>query len=126
MKPGLSSVSITVLALLFLATPGSARTQSGTAVQAITTSGSGEFHRCYKEFVVFDTICAVHHVHLPKHIGVGDYIRLEYGSNPKHYTFHVGQIIRQEDGGCTVRSDRRASGDGAGKIKIDSCQTATR
>jgi hypothetical protein len=100
MKPDRSSVAITMLASLFVATPAFARTQSGTAVQAITTSGSGEFHRCYKEFVVFDTTCAVYHVRLPKHIGVGDYINLEYGSNPKHYAFHVGQITQQEDGRC--------------------------
>jgi hypothetical protein len=126
MKPGRSSVAITMLISLFVAIPASARTQSGTAVKASTTSGSGEFHRCYKEFLVFDTTCAVHHVDLPKRIGVGDYINLEYGSNPKRYAFHVGQIIQQEDGGCTVRRDSRASAHGAGKIVIDSGQPATR
>jgi hypothetical protein len=121
MKPGGSSVAITMLALLFLATPASARTQSGTAVQAIITSKSGQFHRCYNQFVAFGTTCSVHHVHLPEHIAVGDYIKLEYGSNPKHYAFHVGQITRQEDGGCTVRSDSSGPG-GTEKIEIDSCQ----
>ena len=125
MKPGRSSVAITMLASLLLAAPASARSQSATAVQAITTSRYGIFHRCYKEFVVFDTTCAVHHVHLPERIAVDDYIHLEYGSNPKHYVFHVGQIIRQEDGGCTVRGDSSGS-DPAGKIEIDSCQPASK
>jgi hypothetical protein len=121
MKPGGSSLAIIILTALFLPAPPSARTQPGTAVQAITTSKSGEFHRCYKALGVFDTGCAVHHVDLPEHIAVGDYIKLEYGSNPKHYAFHVSQIIRQQDGGCIIRSDRT----GSGKIEVASCQLAS-
>jgi hypothetical protein len=121
MKPGGSSLAITMLAALCLTTPAFGRTRPGTAVQAIITSKSGEFHRCYKQFVAFGTTCTVHHVHLPEHIAIGDYIKLEYGSNPKHYAFHVGRIARAEDGGCTVRSDSGGPG-GTEKIKIDFCQ----
>jgi hypothetical protein len=124
MKP--TGISLAVLAALFLTASASARTQRGTDVQAITTSGSGEFHRCYKQFVVFHTTCAVHHVDVPEHIAVGDYVNLEYGSNPKYYTFHVSRIIREADRGCTVRSDSSESAHRSEKIEIGSCQPSSK
>jgi hypothetical protein len=89
-------------------------------VQAVTTPGSGWFKRCrwpsYKN-------CITRHVRLPERVAVGDAVELNYGSNHKHYVFHVVRI-QSAHNRCTVLSDRSGAHGLYEKIEIDYCHPA--
>jgi len=106
----------TLTAILFISAPPVGAAQ-GAAAQVVSTSGSGRLKRCWD--LLFETTCRTHHVRLPKRVSVGDVLELGYGSNPKHYRFHIARIDRHSKGGCVLR--------GSGvlleseKIEIDDC-----
>jgi hypothetical protein len=107
-----------------LSAASSDRPKPTVPLQAITTARSGEFRNCYKLFFFFGTQCSSRHVPLPERITVGDDLVLNYGSNPKHHAFRVGQIIRREDGGCTILRDSRQQIDDGDTIELGDYQPA--
>ena len=53
---------------------------------------------------------------------MGDQINLTYGSNLKHYVFHVVQI-REAGAGCTILSDASGDREDAERLEVSSCRT---
>jgi hypothetical protein len=108
-----------IAAVLMFSTPITAHAQDRTA-QTISTSGSGRFKRCWD--LPFNSSCRTHHVRLPERLSVGDTIELDYGSNPKHYRFHIDRIIRAIGGLCVLKGGRVFL-EKSEKIEIDNCVT---
>ena len=96
---------------------------AAAAQEAVTTPGAGTLTKC-RDWLVYLSCSTYHHIKVPDHVAIGDGLALTYGSNPKHYVFHVAQIRRQGNG-CTLLSDRSGSGEEAERIDIAPCQLAT-
>lgn len=119
LKPAKIAATIAATFLISAMAPAHA---NADFVRAVITSGSGSFSKCWN--LLFYNYCATHHVHLPEHIATGDALKLNYGSNPKHYIFHVGRI-RRAGGNCTVRAVSGGATVKGEKIKIDNCRAAS-
>jgi hypothetical protein len=123
MNPELKPTKIAaMIAATFLMSTMAPTHANGDFLRAVITSGSGRFSKCWN--LLFYNYCATHHVHLPEHIATGDALKLDYGSNPKHYIFHVGRI-RRTGGNCTVRTSSGGATVKGEKIKINNCRAAS-
>jgi hypothetical protein len=107
------------LALTFvLATSGAA----SPAVTAVVTDGQGVLTKCYSWFVS-PTCNVYHHIKVPRHIAVGDVVPINYGSNPKHYSFEAVRIALYGDR-CTIFGGQQGSSDRVDTLVITPCRAA--
>jgi len=117
--PNPTNIAGVLTAAFLMSTPLPTHAETDV-VQAVTTPGSGWFKRCrwpsYKN-------CITRHIRLPERVAVGDAVELNYGSNPKHYVFHVVRI-KSAHNRCTVLSARSGAHERYEKIEIDDCYPA--
>jgi len=112
----LSAPATTVALLIFCAALAPAT--AGDLLNAIFIKGSGKLTTC-RSWLVYNA-CTTHKVPLPGRVAVGDSIELRYGSNPKHYTFHVS-LIRREGKGCIILSENSGAKEDGEKIELTRC-----
>ena len=91
-------------------------------IMAVTTPGSGTLTMC-RNWLLYDS-CTAHKVALPTRVAVGDNLRLSYGSNPKDYTFHIGDL-RLQANGCTILSDQNGSAKSGERIDVAGCHATS-
>jgi hypothetical protein len=116
------SVSIaTGLATTFLLlAPVRIPTAATAALDAVTTPGSGTLTMC-RDWLVYKSCATYHRIAVPEHVAIGDQLELDYGSNQKHYIFHVVRI-RHNGASCTILSDASGDGEDGEKIEISECR----
>ncbi len=114
----LISLRCTLSSVLLLLSAGAAF--GADEVSAISTSGSGTLVMC-RSWLLFHSCRDYNNVALPGRIVVGDQLPLEFGSNPKGYTFPVGRIIHA-GAGCVVTSDAAGDPNKGNKIEVSSCR----
>jgi hypothetical protein len=103
---------------------GAGAAAAAGGVAAITTPGFGTLTKC-RDWLVYESCNAYHHVALPQRIAVGDRIDLIFGSNPKEFTFRVVAIRLHRDG-CTILSKASAGGGKGDKIDVNPCLAAAK
>ena len=90
------------------------------AASAIKTPGSARLTMC-RSWLLFSTCRDYYNVAVPELIALGDHLPLNFGSNPKDYSFPVVRIVRR--GGTCMLLDE-PSGDDGNRIEIASCSDA--
>ena len=101
LKITLSASIATGLATTFLLlAPVRIPAAATAALDAVTTPGSGTLTMC-RDWLVYKSCATYHRIVVPQQVAIGDQLELDYGSNQKHYIFHVVRI-RLDGAGCTI------------------------
>jgi hypothetical protein len=108
--------------LLLLTVTAAVAADASTAVEAVTTPGSGTLTKC-RDWLVYDSCSLYHRIALPERVAVGDRFKLKYGSNPKIFMFDVVGIRRDGDH-CTILSGASRDGERGEKIEVAPCGPA--
>ena len=87
-------------------------------LDAIIIKGSARLTTC-RSWLVYNA-CTTHKVQLPGRVAVGDSVELRYGSNPKHYMFHIA-LIRRDGKGCIILSENSGANEGGEKMELTRC-----
>ena len=90
------------------------------ALDAVTTPGSGTLTMC-RDWLVYKSCATYHRIVVPQQVAIGDQLELDYGSNQKHYIFHVVRI-RRDGASCTILSNASGDGEDGEKIEVRECQ----
>jgi hypothetical protein len=93
-------------------------------LDAVTTPGSGTLTMC-RDWLVYKSCATYHRIAVPQHVAIGDQLELDYGSNQKHYIFHVVRI-RHDGASCTILSDASGDGEDGEKIEVLGCQATAK
>ena len=111
-----TGLATTFLLLAPLRTPATA----AATLDAVTTPGSGTLTMC-RDWLVYKSCATYHRIAVPQQVAVGDQLELDYGSNQKHYIFHVVGI-RRDGAGCTILSNASGNGEDGEKIEVSECR----
>ena len=121
LKNTLSASIATGLATTFLLLVPVRTPAAPTAtLDAVTTPGSGTLTMC-RDWLVYKSCATYHRIVVPQHVAIGDQLELDYGSNQKHYIFHVVRI-RRDGASCTILSNASGNGEDGEKIEVRECQ----
>jgi hypothetical protein len=94
---------------------------AATAIlDSVATPGSGTLTMC-RDWFVYKSCATYHRIAVPPHVAIGDDLELDYGSNQKHYIFHVVRI-RLDGAGCTILSNASGDGEDGEKIEVSECR----
>ncbi len=118
-----SAVAGLTAAFLLLTTVRIPAAASAT-LDAVTTPGSGTLTMC-RDWLVYKSCATYHRIPVPPHVAIGDKLELDYGSNQKHYIFHVVRI-RHDGANCTILSDASGDGEDGEKIEVPECRATAK
>jgi hypothetical protein len=89
-------------------------------LHAIRTQGQATLTMC-RSWVVYSDCRSYNHIAVPGRIAVGDTLGLDFGSNPKEFSFPVARIVRDADR-CTIYSEMQGEPARLNRIVVEPCQ----
>src|SRR5260370_25870772 len=121
LSAGIAAGLATAVLLLTVVPPPAA---ASATLDAVTTPGSGTLTMC-RDWLVYKSCATYHRIPVPQHVAIGDKLELDYGSNQKHYIFHVVRI-RHDGANCTILSDASGDGEDGEKIEVPECRATAK
>ena len=104
----------------FLALLGGGAAAAPAPTAAVLTGGTGVLVKCYS-WMAGGACNTYHHVTVPRHIALGDTLRVTFGSNLKSFNFPVRRIKLSGER-CRIYGDQQSGG--IDRLIVGSCQAA--